>query len=191
MWIEKWIPCQSTNDIIVKFSSFCTVAQNEKDLFIMRLRSDYGGEFENTNFESFCKTHRFKWTWCISYFWTKVVNTACYVLNKILIRCILNRTPYEIWKNKKPKISYFKIFDNKCFVFRTMWTQDKFARKFDEGMFFGYLERSKSYRVFIKSTQTMIKSFHIKFDEYPKNSQYSTSYLKAINDEQPQPSYHK
>ena len=44
------------------------------------------------------------------YFWAEVVNTSCYVLNRILLRPILKKTPYELWKNKKPNISYFKAF---------------------------------------------------------------------------------
>ena len=42
-------------------------------------------------------------------FWAEAVNTSCYVLNRILLRPILKKTPYELWKNKKPNISYFKI----------------------------------------------------------------------------------
>ena len=44
------------------------------------------------------------------YFWAEAVNTSCYVLNRILLRPILKKTPYELWKNKKPNISYFKVF---------------------------------------------------------------------------------
>ena len=31
------------------------------------------------------------------YFWAEAVNTACYVLNRVLIRPNLNKTPYELW----------------------------------------------------------------------------------------------
>ena len=30
------------------------------------------------------------------YFWTEVVNTACYLQNKIYIKLILKNTPYEL-----------------------------------------------------------------------------------------------
>src|ERR1044072_680874 len=33
------------------------------------------------------------------YFWAEAVNTACYIQNRISIRPILNKTPYELWKN--------------------------------------------------------------------------------------------
>jgi len=48
--------------------------------------------------------------------WAEAVNTANYVLNRCLIRPILKRTPYELFKGKRPNISYFKPFGCKCFV---------------------------------------------------------------------------
>ena len=50
------------------------------------------------------------------YFCVETVNTACYVLNRVLIRPNLNKTPYELWKDRKPNIGYFKVFGCKCFV---------------------------------------------------------------------------
>ena len=35
------------------------------------------------------------------YFWAQAVNTFCYILNRVLLRPILKKTPYELWKNKK------------------------------------------------------------------------------------------
>ena len=42
------------------------------------------------------------------YFWAEAVNTSCYVLNRILLRPILKKTPYEIWKNKNPTLAISK-----------------------------------------------------------------------------------
>ena len=50
------------------------------------------------------------------YFWAEAVNTSCYILNRVLIRPILEKTPYELWKGKKPNISYFHAFGCKCFI---------------------------------------------------------------------------
>jgi len=50
------------------------------------------------------------------YFWAHGVNTTCYVLNHDLIRPILKKTPYELYKGRKPNISHFKVFGCKCFV---------------------------------------------------------------------------
>ena len=42
------------------------------------------------------------------YFWVEAVNTSCYVLNRILLRPILKKTPYELWKNKNPTLAISK-----------------------------------------------------------------------------------
>ena len=33
------------------------------------------------------------------YFWAKVVNTSCYIANRVFKRSILNKTSYELWNN--------------------------------------------------------------------------------------------
>jgi len=35
------------------------------------------------------------------YFWANVVNTTCYMLNRVLIRPILKKTPYELFKGRR------------------------------------------------------------------------------------------
>ena len=44
------------------------------------------------------------------YFWADAVYTASYVLNKTLIRPILKKTPYELYKGRKPSISHLRVF---------------------------------------------------------------------------------
>jgi len=44
------------------------------------------------------------------YFWADAVNTACYVLNRVLIRPILKKTSYEFFKGRSPVLSHLKVF---------------------------------------------------------------------------------
>ena len=44
------------------------------------------------------------------YFWVEMVNTSCYVLNRVLLRPILKKTPYELRK-KKPTLAISKSLD--------------------------------------------------------------------------------
>ncbi|WJX34371.1 hypothetical protein P8452_22493 [Trifolium repens] len=44
------------------------------------------------------------------FFWAEAVNTACYIQNRNYIRPILNKTTYELFKGRKPNISYFHQF---------------------------------------------------------------------------------
>ncbi|KAH9763597.1 Integrase catalytic domain-containing protein [Citrus sinensis] len=99
------------------------------------------------------------------YFWAEAVNTACYVLNRVLIRPNLNKTPYELWKERKPNIGYFKVFGCKCFVLNTKDNLGKFDPKSDVGIFLGYSNSSKAYRVYNKRTLVVEESMHVTFDE--------------------------
>ena len=36
--------------------------------------------------------------------WAEAVNTTCYIQNRISIRPILDKNPYEMWKNRKPNL---------------------------------------------------------------------------------------
>ncbi|WJZ90882.1 hypothetical protein VitviT2T_009997 [Vitis vinifera] len=113
------------------------------------------------------------------YFWAEAVNTSCYVLNRILLRPILKKTPYELWKNKKPNISYFKVFGCKCFILNTKDNLGKFDAKSDVGIFLGYSTSSKAFRVFNKRTMVVEESIHVIFDE-------SNNYLQereSVDDE--------
>ena len=105
------------------------------------------------------------------YFWADAISTACYVLNRILIRPILNKTPYELLKGRKPNLSHLHVFGCKCFVLNNgKENLGKFDAKADEGIFLGYSQSSKAYRVYNKRLLTVEESVHVSFDEsYPKN----------------------
>ena len=99
------------------------------------------------------------------HFWAEAVNTACYILNRVLLCPILNKIPYELWFGNTPRISYFKVFGCKCFILNTKDHLDKFDSKSDEAIFIGYSSRSKAYRVYNKRTLIIEESLHISFDE--------------------------
>ena len=102
-------------------------------------------------------------------FWAEAVSTACYVTNRCLIRSILNKTPYELLNNRKPKLSYLRAFGCKCFILNNGKDDlGKFDPKSDEGVFVGYSLTSKAYRVFNKRTMCVEESIHVIFDECGK-----------------------
>ena len=45
--------------------------------------------------------------------WAEAVNTACYVSNRVLRMLGTKQTSYELWKGKKPNVSYFHTFGSK------------------------------------------------------------------------------
>ncbi|KAJ6808143.1 uncharacterized protein M6B38_168670 [Iris pallida] len=99
------------------------------------------------------------------YLWAEAVNTACYILNRVLIRPISKKTPYELWFDRTPNAPYFKIFGCKCFILNTKDSLSKFNEKADKGIFLGYAAKSKGYRIFNKRTMIIEESINVKFDE--------------------------
>ena len=94
------------------------------------------------------------------------MNTACYILNRTLIRPILRKTSYELWNNQKPNISYFHVFGCKCFIHNNEKKNlKKFDARSDEGIFLGYCISSKAYKVFNKNSLIIEESMHVVFDK--------------------------
>ena len=115
------------------------------------------------------------------YFWAEAVNTTCYVINRIILRNTLNKNLYELWKNRKPNIGYFKNFGCKCFVLNDRDNLGKFDAKSDEGIFLGYSSNSKAYRVFNKRIMVLDESMHVVFVEA------NPFYVKNAGDDEPNP----
>lgn len=97
--------------------------------------------------------------------WAEAVNTACYVINRVGVRSLLMKTPFELYMDRKPNISYFRAFGSKCFVLDQSLRVNKFDSKSIEGIFVGYSMTSKAYRVFVPTSMTIMESIHVKFNE--------------------------
>jgi len=106
------------------------------------------------------------------YFWVDVVSTTCYVLNRVLIRPMLKKTTYELFKGRKPNVSHLKVFGCKCFILNNGKDNlSKFDSKSDGGIFLGYSLHGHAYRAFSKRTMLVEESMHIAFDETNQNMQ--------------------
>ena len=105
------------------------------------------------------------------YFWADAINTACYVMNRVLIRPILDKTPYELLRGRKPNDSHVHVFRCKCYILNNSRDNlGKFDAKAEEGIFLGYSQSSKAYRVYNKRFIIVEESVHVTFDEsYPKD----------------------
>ncbi|KAJ9545145.1 hypothetical protein OSB04_024852 [Centaurea solstitialis] len=98
-------------------------------------------------------------------FCVEAVNTACYTQNRSLIVKRFRRTPYELFRNRKPSIEHLHIFGCVCYILNNKDNLGKFDSKSDDGIFLGYSSISKTYRVFNKRRQTIEETIHVRFDE--------------------------
>ena len=66
--------------------------------------------------------------------------------------CISNliqrRLFYELWREKKPVVKYFRIFGSDYYILRDRKNLEKFDAKSDKGYFLGYSSTSRAYRVY-------------------------------------------
>lgn len=100
-------------------------------------------------------------------FWVEAINTTCYIINRCILRPLLDKTLYELLKGIKPNISDLRIFGCKCFIHNNGKNMiGKFDAKSDEGTFLGYSMHSKAYRVLNKWTMCMEEGIHVVFYEY-------------------------
>nr|GEX71350.1 retrovirus-related Pol polyprotein from transposon TNT 1-94 [Tanacetum cinerariifolium] len=106
-------------------------------------------------------------------FWCNAVDTSTYILNRILIRAILEKTPYELLRGRKPTLDYFRVFRSKCFILNIKDYLTKFDPKSYEGVFLGYFQNSKAYIILNKHTRKIKESLNVTFDGTPPPSKTS------------------
>ncbi|XP_069151793.1 uncharacterized protein [Solanum lycopersicum] len=81
-------------------------------------------------------------------------------------RSVLNKTPYELLKGRKPNLGHLRAFGCVCFIHNNDKNNlGKFDAKSDEGIFLGYSSQSKAYKVLYKRTNRVEESVHIVFNE--------------------------
>ncbi|GKB63719.1 putative ribonuclease H-like domain-containing protein [Tanacetum coccineum] len=98
-------------------------------------------------------------------FWTKAVNTACYVQNRVLVVKPHNKTPYELFRGRTPALSFMRPFGCHVTILNTLDYLGKFDGKSDEGFFVGYSMNSKAFRVYNIRTRKVEENLHIRFLE--------------------------
>ena len=70
--------------------------------------------------------------------WGEAVNTTCHTVNKVYFKPGTKKTPYELWKGRKPNAKYFRIFGSTCFILKDRENVGKFDSQSDKGIFLGY-----------------------------------------------------
>ncbi|KAJ9539111.1 hypothetical protein OSB04_031844 [Centaurea solstitialis] len=65
-------------------------------------------------------------------FWDEAVNTACYTQNRSLIVKRFRRTPYQLFRNRKPSIEHLHIFGCVCYILNNKDNLGKFDSKSDD-----------------------------------------------------------
>ncbi|GJZ05922.1 putative ribonuclease H-like domain-containing protein [Tanacetum coccineum] len=96
-------------------------------------------------------------------FWVEVVNTACYMQNRVLVVKPHNKTPYELFRGRTPALSFMRPFGCHVTILNTLYYLGKFNGKSNEGFFVGYSLNNKAFRVYTIRTRKVEENLHIRF----------------------------
>ncbi|GKA38244.1 retrovirus-related pol polyprotein from transposon TNT 1-94, partial [Tanacetum coccineum] len=99
------------------------------------------------------------------FLWAEAVATACYTQNRSLIHTRHNKTPYELVHDKKPDLTFLRVFGALCYPTNDSEDLGKFQAKADIGIFVGYAPSRKGYRIYNKRTRRLMETIHVTFDE--------------------------
>jgi hypothetical protein len=97
-------------------------------------------------------------------FWGEKVVTAVYILNRSPTKDLNGRTSYEAWHGRKPTVSHLRVFG--CLAFgKKLGHIGKLDDRSTPGVFIGYAEGSKAYRILDPKTQRVRTTRDVMFDE--------------------------
>ena len=104
------------------------------------------------------------------YFWPKPSTSLVIFWIVCWLNIILIKLHISFGKIENLNIGYFKVFGYKCFILKTKDNLSKFDSKSDVGIFLGYSNSSKAYRVYNKRTLVVEESIYVTFDEFNPSS---------------------
>ncbi|GJW03707.1 retrovirus-related pol polyprotein from transposon TNT 1-94 [Tanacetum coccineum] len=111
-------------------------------------------------------------------------DTSTYILNRILIKAILGKAPYELLRGRKPTHDYFKGFGSECFILNTKDYLTKFYLKSYEGVFLEL--KTISYH----KHYDILKQYQNEVNERRAERLARTTNPLALVAQQQQPVYH-
>ncbi|XP_071679914.1 uncharacterized protein [Lolium perenne] len=98
-------------------------------------------------------------------FWGEAVNTAVYLLNRAPTRSMVGGTPYEAWYGRKPSVDHLRTFGCVAHVKTVSGHKRSLAGRSTPMIMTGYEEGSKAYRLCNPSTNKVVVTCDVVFEE--------------------------
>lgn len=96
--------------------------------------------------------------------WAEAVLTAVYLRNRSPTEILCDRTPYEVWYKRKPKVSHLRVFGSFAVALNN-GQKTKFDPRGKQYIMVGYSLVAKAYRLFDRTNQTIVERRDVIFDE--------------------------
>ena len=100
--------------------------------------------------------------------WAELCQTAVYILNRTAKSSEENKTPWEVWTGKKPRIKHFRVIGSVCYAHIPKNRRHKMDKKAVKGYLVGY-DGEEHYRIYIKEQHGVILSRDVVFQEKLQN----------------------
>uniref|UniRef100_A0AAV1UAN7 Retroviral polymerase SH3-like domain-containing protein n=1 Tax=Peronospora matthiolae TaxID=2874970 RepID=A0AAV1UAN7_9STRA len=98
-------------------------------------------------------------------FWGEAAMAAIYIKNRLPSPKCQDQTPFEIVNGFRPSVKHMRVFGCRTFVLTPKEKRSKWDPKAREGLFMGYEEVSKAYRVYDIEADQVVISRDVTFDE--------------------------
>ncbi|MCO5609511.1 hypothetical protein L7F22_063739 [Adiantum nelumboides] len=97
--------------------------------------------------------------------WMEAIACAAHVLNRCPTRALKTITPYESWYDRKPSVSYLRVFGCLAYAHIPQQLRGKLDDKAVKCIFVGYSSGSKGYRLYNPATNKIFESRDVIFAE--------------------------
>jgi hypothetical protein len=90
--------------------------------------------------------------------------TAVYLQNRLPTKSLASRIRYEAWHGRKPVVNHLRVFGCRVFV-KQLSHVNRLTDRSRAGVFIGYTEGAKAYRILDPAAQQVCMTRDIVFDE--------------------------
>ncbi|GJW53844.1 retrovirus-related pol polyprotein from transposon TNT 1-94 [Tanacetum coccineum] len=132
---------------------FIAQAQLNYKAKVCKIRTDNGTEFKNATLKAH---YEMKW-----------LKDIIVLLLRLLEQCLFFLDYLNSFgqKRRKPNVKYFHVFGSLCYLTNDRDDLGKMKPKADIGVFIGYSETSRGFRIYNRRTKKIMETIHVKFDE--------------------------
>jgi len=148
------------SDFFSIFYTWYIKVKNILNKTISYIQTDNGTEFSNIKFQSLLSDSQLS-----HQLWEYAADTANYIHNRIPHRGINNKIPFEIITNFKVDYSRFKVFGCRVFFYIPKSFRSKSDNNASPGIFLGYSENPKTYKILDIINNKIIFSRTVEFFE--------------------------
>ncbi|GJZ21322.1 ribonuclease H-like domain-containing protein [Tanacetum coccineum] len=190
-----WVyPLLHKSDLFDTFVTFRAYVNQQFNVDIKALQCDHGGEFDNTRFHTLFRQHGIQFRFSCPKtsqqngksermlrtlnnitrtllfqahippsYWVEALNMAAHLLNILPSSAINNEIPFTKLYNKPPTYDHLRVFG--CLCFPHIFFDHKLQPRSTACVFLGYPALHRGYRCLDLSTNKIIISRHVNFDE--------------------------